>query len=232
MEKNRLLQSDYLDILFDNRNKNYGGYELRKHYPDRARKAMVIVLIVTSIVATIPVIAGDLSGKTSIVRVPPRLRDTMTVVNILPKKEQPVLLKQSQQPAPFKPTVSNPILIIKENNLVVTPPKPIDSLDTKTVGRNDNAGSKDGLRPDNGDVAGNGKGDGKGKDKDGDIRPVVTTLPVTIAEEMPVFSGDINAYLQQHLQYPEAARDAGDAGRVIVQFVVNEDGAISQAVVR
>lgn len=30
METNKILQADYLDILFDNRNKQYGSYALRE----------------------------------------------------------------------------------------------------------------------------------------------------------------------------------------------------------
>lgn len=30
MDVNKILKSDYLDILFEGRNKNYGGYEDRK----------------------------------------------------------------------------------------------------------------------------------------------------------------------------------------------------------
>ena len=38
MDINKILNSDYLDILFEGRNKQYGGYELRKKYPERMRK--------------------------------------------------------------------------------------------------------------------------------------------------------------------------------------------------
>jgi protein TonB len=44
MEKQALLTADYLDIVFDNRNKAYGSYELRKHYGQRMQKAMFFVL--------------------------------------------------------------------------------------------------------------------------------------------------------------------------------------------
>ena len=32
MEAKKFLEADYLDIVFENRNKAYGSYELRKHY--------------------------------------------------------------------------------------------------------------------------------------------------------------------------------------------------------
>src|ERR1700753_1193181 len=39
MDPKKILQSYYLDIIFDKRNKNYGGYELRKNYNRRIKKA-------------------------------------------------------------------------------------------------------------------------------------------------------------------------------------------------
>ena len=35
MTSNEILKADVLDIVFDNRNKNYGAYLLRKYYNNR-----------------------------------------------------------------------------------------------------------------------------------------------------------------------------------------------------
>ncbi len=50
---------------------------------------------------------------------------------------------------------------------------------------------------------------------------------VTIAEVMPKPAFDIGAYLGDNLHYPEMARQKNKEGRVLVKFVVNEDGSIS-----
>lgn len=44
-------------------------------------------------------------------------------------------------------------------------------------------------------------------------------------EEMPELKGGM-AELQQKIEYPEEARKAGIEGRVIVQFIVNEQGKV------
>lgn len=44
-------------------------------------------------------------------------------------------------------------------------------------------------------------------------------------EQMPELIGGL-AGLQKNIQYPEMARKAGIEGRVIVQFIVNEDGSV------
>ena len=49
-------------------------------------------------------------------------------------------------------------------------------------------------------------------------------------EEQPMFPGGMEAmmkFLQQNVKYPKEAQEQGKQGRVIVQFVVNKDGSIS-----
>ncbi|MFT3910414.1 MAG: energy transducer TonB [Ferruginibacter sp.] len=42
MEPNKILTADILDIIFEDRNKAYGAYELRKSYSQRLTKALII----------------------------------------------------------------------------------------------------------------------------------------------------------------------------------------------
>jgi len=44
-------------------------------------------------------------------------------------------------------------------------------------------------------------------------------------EEMPELIGGL-ASIQQHITYPEEAREAGIQGRVYIQFIVNEEGQV------
>ena len=41
MDINKILSADFLDIIFDGRNKSYGAYELRKTYNLRLKKALL-----------------------------------------------------------------------------------------------------------------------------------------------------------------------------------------------
>src|ERR1051325_4003156 len=105
MDIRQLLQSDYLDILFDNRNKRYGGYELRKHYPERARRALLMVLLGAGIAFTIPVIASRSAGKKTVL--PPIDIATKLDEIKLPKDhpEPPLPPRQPSIPTPPPPTV-------------------------------------------------------------------------------------------------------------------------------
>lgn len=53
------------------------------------------------------------------------------------------------------------------------------------------------------------------------------SLVYQFADVMPKPGFDMNEYLMQNLHYPMAARKKGTEGRVAIQFVVNEDGSIS-----
>lgn len=57
-----------------------------------------------------------------------------------------------------------------------------------------------------------------------------------IVEEMPTFNGgdpatEFRKYIQQNLRYPEIAAENDISGRVIVQFAVNSQGRIVDAIV-
>ena len=51
-------------------------------------------------------------------------------------------------------------------------------------------------------------------------------------EEEPVFPGDKEKWIAEHIQLSEAMKNKGALGRVIVWFVVNEDGSVSGARLR
>jgi len=49
----------------------------------------------------------------------------------------------------------------------------------------------------------------------------------TYTEQMPEPGYDITKYLSEHLQYPDSAYKYNVQGRVVLKFIVNEDGSIS-----
>jgi protein TonB len=63
METNKILSADWLDLLFDERNKAYGAYDLRKTYHRRITKALLITAGIAAIVFTGAVLANSLQPK-------------------------------------------------------------------------------------------------------------------------------------------------------------------------
>jgi protein TonB len=53
----------------------------------------------------------------------------------------------------------------------------------------------------------------------------------TYVEKMPTTGYEFNKYLAENIHYPDTARMNNIQGRVIVKFVVNEDGSISDCTI-
>jgi protein TonB len=209
MNAQTVLQADYLDILYDNRNKAYGGYELRKHYAERIRKALLIVLGLCMIL----IILASITSKTQ----ESKPREIVCDIPI-----EPVVLfttppAKTIEPSASKSTIKNPEMKIVDDNKLIEPPKTVNDIADKTPATNNT----------NGNLNGNSTNITNGNSNVVVVVSPPATKPVTWAEEMPEFNGDLNAFLQKQLQYPDKARDAGVDGKVNVQFIVNEDGSVS-----
>ena len=63
MDTNKILSADFLDIIFDNRNKDYGAYYLRKTYQNRVTKSLVFTGLFVLMAFTGVVLANKLSPK-------------------------------------------------------------------------------------------------------------------------------------------------------------------------
>jgi periplasmic protein TonB len=221
MKPDHLLQADLLDIVFENRNKEYGAYELRLHYQRRLLKSLWGVFV---ILPTLFIINGWLShskaniyrmGRLGPVEEPLRLID----YHISPK-EPPV--PPSPIPRKLSTAISNGTPVIVRDPIQIKTPLAVDQLDQnllKPVGR-PGAGSGDAV-----DQAVSGEhGQGPGEP----TTPVTAIQPpLEIAETMPQFPGGIEAlkrFLTKNLRMPREDVDPGTMVRVLVKFVVNEEG--------
>ncbi len=220
MDINKILNSDYLDILFEGRNKTYGGYELRRKYPERMRNAAIIGISVIVLAVAGPAIASLLSPKGD--KKPMAIMKQVTLAEpppIDPKKPPPPP-PPAEPPPPVKPTVKFTPPVIKKDEEVKEEEKPPEQKELKdaSAGIKTEAGDVNGIDPGIVDKPGTGTG-------------VVAAPPppqiYTYVEQMPESSVDVNSYLGKNIRYPEQAKENNIEGRVILKFVVNEDGAVS-----
>lgn len=220
MDINKILNSDYLDILFEGRNKKYGGYELRRKYPKRMRNATLIGIGAVALAIAIPVIASSIKPKEAAKPKPILQQVTLAEPPPIDPKKPPPPPPPSEPPPPVKPTVKFTPPVIKKDEEVKEEEKPPEQTQMKDVsaGIKTEAGDVNGIDPGIVDKPGTGTG-------------VVEAPPppkvFTYVEQMPEPSVDIPSYLGKNIHYPEAAREAGVEGRVILRFVVNEDGSVS-----
>ena len=65
-----------------------------------------------------------------------------------------------------------------------------------------------------------------GPEKDTNIKPIYSYV-----EQMPTSGYDFQKYLKDNIHYPDSARAYNIQGRVIVKYIVNDDGSISDCTV-
>jgi protein TonB len=218
-----LCKSEWLELVFEKRNKEYGAYYIRQHYADTVVKAMLIAFA-TMITAI---------GVTGVlIRVKPATERMITVINDQvyqippakkieppkPKIEQPKAAPQST--APVNTTKFIPPVVVEDPKAEELPK--IAEL-TGVIGQETIKGAGPGIAPiDAPGKGGEGLGDAMGNAADG--------KPYIAVENMPVPNGGSAGwakFLQNTMRYPRQALDNEMSGRVIVSFIVEKDGHLS-----
>ncbi len=225
MEPNKIMNADFLDILFENRNKEYGAYELRKTYNRRIIIAISVMVAVCILVFLSQVFAGDDdTDKNKIIVQDVQLEDI---------KKEPEKKIEPPPPPPPKPeppkveiTKFTPPKIVKDEE-VKEPPPPQEKLEETKIGTINQEGKKD-----EGFVAPPVEEKGTGvveapKKVEEDYDKVFTKV-----EKEAKFPGGPEAwkrYLERNLNANVAAEDGAPTGNytVKVQFIVDKEGTIS-----
>lgn|GEM_PF-86882 len=215
------LNADVLDILFEGRNKEYGAYELRRTYNRRLTKAILI----TSSVLLLSFAGCAIIGRSQGEKVKPLNVDDVDLTRVEQKHEEVV------PPKPVMPKVPEVRQIaFTPPKLVENPPEdqkpPVqDDLDKVRIATVNTAGGDDDntVRPD----APVGEGHGNVIEAPKKESDDAVFLPVEFESQFP---GGMQAwfrFLNKNLRYPEDAQAKEISGKVIVQFIVDNNGNVS-----
>lgn len=226
MDTQKILKSDLLDIIFDNRNKDYGAYELRRNYGRRVRKGFASVALVALTTFSI----------------------AMAVL-----KEEPVQANPSVPFHPINPELPNlPPEQPDASHPKPTKPDPIDETDSGIPSVIDDAvnvtpplpqvppsqGNDDGneTTPSSNASGGQGTSPSENPATGGQPEPTPEPTPepsapidivdVQVFPEFPGGEDELMRYLMSHLKYPQEAVRNNISGRVTLGFVVNKNGEI------
>ncbi|WP_161499227.1 energy transducer TonB [Flavipsychrobacter stenotrophus] len=217
MDAKKLLEADYLDIIYDHRNKGYGGYELRKNYSSRVRKGVGFLMLGLSAIVSFSFVRMEkpITSITVTTTVTPH------IIEVERKEKPPVVPpKKAETPPPAKSKIITPPVITDKE---IEPDKQMtrnEDMKNFNPGKANVDSGADGLNP---PIAGNNPG--------GPVVVAAANVPAipVFVEQMPAFPGDMQSYLSKNINYPPNAREAGIQGRVAITFVVNEDGSITNA---
>jgi protein TonB len=205
MKRNEEKVPKFDEIIFENRNKEYGAYDLRKRYKTATSISILSALaICTAIVAGISLSTESgtaKGGKDVIIIVQPELYKPpeVTQPDVKPPRE---LVKLSQNVTPK---------VVDDTSLVTEFIPITDVLINTTV---------------NGDV----------NDTVAYVEPTDDIVPreekiFIVVQEPPMYPGGDGALLQfigKNIVYPPEAISNNIQGRVILKFVVTENGSVGK----
>ena len=233
MAKIDLYDPKWVDMVFAGKNKEYGAYQLRKGTSGRNIKALLILVIAAALVG------GFLAWKVIEQKQAEEQQAYMEAMKLAELQQQ--AKKEEKKKEPVKPKIepkkeipvaretqkfTAPVIkkdeLVKEENQV----KQMDKLDDKVaIGTEDKEGVKDrtveAVRSEITVAA---------PPPPPAPKPEVATKVFDVVEEMPSFpggNGALMSYLNGNTKYPVVAQENGVQGKVIISFVVERDGSIS-----
>lgn len=219
MNQKAILQSNLLEIIFENRNKEYGAYKLRKTYSRR----LTIAVSVTAVIA-LALSLVSLSGKPSVVFKNVHILTLKPGANItrlqwLPKPAA----KKMEAHSPVVKSISKrftdvnrpPLIVAANINILPATPPGIQPSVT--------GGVVAGMSP-----AEVGESDPTSTAVNTDVPITGKPIASAAAEIMPQYPGGIRAllsFLKKNIQPPIGAEQGEDVS-VKIEFIVNYDGSL------
>ena len=224
MEPNKILTADILDIVFEDRNKEYGAYELRRSYNKRIGRALIITASLAALAFLGTVLANTMQKSE-------KEKVKMTDMTLQDIKQEQKVIEPPPPPPPPKPDPPKVEMkqftppVIKKDEEVEKPPPPQEELKEVKIAEIDQEGIKETAIP----------------------TPAVIDEGKQIVEEKPVedenkifdkveieasFPGGDSKW-RQYLERNANGQVATDNGAppgtytTIVQFVVDKEGNIS-----
>lgn len=228
MSKIDLISNEWTDLVFEGRNQAYGAYKLRKG----TAKRNVWALLIVGLAAALLYLGLQLQKMAEANK---KVENTQVVelakLQTEKKKEAKVEKKEVIRQEPekvveqVKSSVKFTAPVIKKDEEV----KEEDEIKLDEVQKSDKAVGAF-------TVEGNDEVGGavlKAKDEIAAPEPpkhVEETKVFTVVEQMPMFPGGdaaLMSYLANNIHYPTVAAENGVQGRVVVGFVVERDGSIT-----
>lgn len=211
MAKEKMKAPAFDDIVFEDRNREYGAYKLRKKY----NRTMIVSLFIGTIIIATAIITPYLNAK--------------ALENKQKREERKVEIKMENLDTPNDqvappPPPPPPADVVQAQKYV--PPEVVDSIKPEEMVQLMTADQAQ-VEVMNEEVV--------------EIVEVVKeevqeeedpeATPFVVVEEMPMFPGgdvELLKFIAEHTQYPEVAKENNIQGRVIVRFCVTSKGGVSQ----
>jgi protein TonB len=230
-EEKGTFTGDMLDIIFANRNKSYGAYQLRRDYPRYLGRAMVFGLLLIAFMFAFPYILSavrDLVPKEKPVDVVAELGPPPDIDPNNPPPPPP-----PPPPTPPPPTRSTvkfvPPVIKKDIEVQEEEQKTVEEL----IDKKEDIGNED--------KKGNDEAAPTIEENPSELQvieePKVVeekTYEMFDIQKPPSFPGgeaELMKFLNKNIEYPALAKENNIQGVVALTFVVNKDGSVSDVAI-
>jgi protein TonB len=221
MEINKILSADILDIIFEGRNKDYGAYDLRRTYNKRLRTALLVMLGMVLALFAGYMISNyqDSHKKAAVVVQDVQLED----IKEEKKNEPPPPPPPKVEPPKVEMAKFTPPKIVKDEEVKEEEKPPeVEKLEDTKIGTANQEGIKDdNLTAPPAETKGVVEAPKDNTDYD------KTFTKVEIESDYPGGAAAWMRYLQKNLQYPEEAQNNEVQGQVVVKFIVDKEGKVS-----
>lgn len=219
----QILSSDLLDILFADRNKSYGAYPLRKGYNKRLTKSLFMTGAIILLALTVYYTNGEQPVK-SIAMGPHVVVDLTPVSPDEPKPPQP---PPPPPPPPARPvsTVRHVVPVIVADEQADAPPPTLEELNRSVIALVNQEGvdAPDITAP-------------PVEDRAGIVETPTRTEEEKIFTKVEIessYPGGMAAwrrFLIKTVNYPGEAIEKEIEGAVVVKFIVDKDGKVSDVI--
>ena len=223
-----LLEKNWVDMVFEGRNTAYGAYQMRKDTGKRNGKALISMLVFVGCIVGGSIAltayqhwqASRVSIETDV-----ELSQLAEKKEAKVEKKEPVIVEPEKVVEQVKSSVKFVAPVIKKDDEV----RPEDEMKSQ----DELAETKTAIGTFN--VEGNDEANGevlKAKEVIAQPEPPKEeeTKVFDVVEEMPSFPGgqaELMSYLSKNIKYPVVAEENGVQGRVILTFVVERNGSIT-----
>lgn len=222
MSKLNIFKAEWIDMVFEGRNKKYGAYQLRSENPKTTVKALIAGAVLFSFAVALPMILDAVGGLAS----SGEEEEKVELVEIIEIPEPPAeelpppppVINQVQAPKSIVEEVKfKPLEAAKKEEVPEDPPK-IEQFKDADPGKENKEASPTGdinIGVESGDLD-------KGVEPTEDPNAVHTMIGLQV---QPSFPGSFQQEVTKMLRLPEVDRDIDV--RVYVSFIVERDGSIS-----
>ena len=201
------------NIVFQDRNKEYGAFNIRRVYNSHLKVAIIIAVLIFSAALVSPFIAKLLAKK--------EVDEDALVMKEVVLTEPPPL-DATKPPPPPPPPVEPPKIastkflppkIMEDEKVVEEEVPPV----VEEIKGNTAEVTQEGTEENLNEVVATGNAEVGEVSED----------PVLWVAEKPTFQGDYVKFLQSNIKYPPSAANNQISGRVVVEYVLDKDGTVS-----